>query len=172
MTSHNPQNERIKRQYFAYLKEAKRYSEASVDGIAAALHRFEAYTRYRNFNAFHVEQAMGFKRYLTAQINPRTGRPLSKATLHSTLTGLKNFFHWLAGRPGFRSRLSYSDAEYFNLSGKETRVAKAHRSREGPTLDQVKRVIAHMPNGTEIERRDRALIAFCLLTGARDAAIA
>jgi hypothetical protein len=27
MTKHNPENERIKRQYFAYLKEAKRHSE-------------------------------------------------------------------------------------------------------------------------------------------------
>ena len=40
MTKHNPKNERIKRQYFAYLREAKRQSEASVDAVAAALARF------------------------------------------------------------------------------------------------------------------------------------
>jgi len=130
------------------------------------------YTRYRDFKAFHIEQAMGFKRYLTKQVNARTGQPLSKATLYSILTALKNFFHWLAGRPGFRSRLSYSDTEYFNLSEKETRIAKAHRNRQGPTLDQVRHVIDRMPHGTEIELRDRALIAFALLTGARDSASA
>ena len=30
-TRHNPANERIKREYFTYLKEANRQSEASVD---------------------------------------------------------------------------------------------------------------------------------------------
>jgi integrase len=39
-------------------------------------------------------------------------------------------------------------------------------------LEQVKHVINTMPAGTEIERRNRALIAFTLLTGARDRAIA
>lgn len=172
MTIHNPKNERIKRQYFAYLREARRYSEASVDSMAAALHRFEGYTRYRDFKAFHIEQAIGFKRHFAEQTNARTGHPLSKATLYSTLMALKNFFHWLAGRPGYRSRLRYADAEYFNLSEKETRVAKAHRNPEGPTLEQVLHVIASMPKGSEIELRDRALIAFALLTGARDNAIA
>jgi len=172
MTTHNAQNERIKRQYLAYLKEAKRYGEASLDGVAAALHRFEIYNRFRDFKAFHIEQAIGFKRHLAGLNNARTGRPLSKATLYSTLTALRSFFQWLAGRPGFRSRLSYADAEYFNLSDKETRVAKAYRNQEGPTLDQVKHVIDNMPYGGETELRDRALIAFALLTGARDNAIA
>ncbi len=30
MTKHNAQNERIKRKYFAYLKEVKRYSDESA----------------------------------------------------------------------------------------------------------------------------------------------
>ena len=42
----------------------------------------------------------------------------------------------------------------------------------GPTLEQVKHVIAMMPADSEIQRRDRALVAFTLLTGARDSAIA
>jgi hypothetical protein len=41
MRNHNPANERIKREYFVYLKEAKRQSEASVDAVAAAVARFE-----------------------------------------------------------------------------------------------------------------------------------
>ena len=41
MTTHNANNERIKRQYFAYLKEAKRHSEPTVDAVAKALDRFE-----------------------------------------------------------------------------------------------------------------------------------
>jgi integrase/recombinase XerC len=172
MTNHNARNERIKRKYFAYLKEAMRQSEPTVDASAKALDRFEVYTKYRDFGAFHLEQAIAFKRYLAEQKVQRSGKELSKATLHSTLTQLKRFFQWLTREPGYKSRLRFSEADYFNLSDKETRVATAQREQKVPTLEQIKHVINTMPTNTDIERRDRALIAFTLLTGARDSAIA
>ena len=172
MTKHNAENERIKRQYFAYLKEAKRHSEPTVDAAAKALSRFEEYTRHREFKAFHFEQAVAFKRHLAEQTAQRTGEKLSKATLHAPLKCLREFFFWLAGQPGYKARLQYSDAEYFNLSAKDTRIATAHRDRPVPTLEQMKHVIQAMPANTDIELRNRALVAFALLTGARDAAIA
>ena len=172
MKTHNPQNERIKRAYFTYLAEAKGFSEPTLDGIAKAMNRFESYTKFRDFKAFHIEQAKGFKVSLAAQMSTRTKDRLSKATLYATLSALKRFFVWLAGQPGYRSRISYADAEYFNLSAKETRVAKTHRDERVPTLEQIRHVISIMPAATEIERRDRALIAFTILTGARDGATA
>ena len=172
MTKHNANNERIKRKYFAYLKEAKRHSEPTVDASAKALNRFEVYTKHRDFKTFHLEQAIAFKKHLAEQNGQRSGEKLSKATLHATLTQLKRFFQWLAWQPGYKSRLQYSDAEYFNLSDKDTRIATAQREQKAPTLEQIKHVISAMPIGTEIERRNRALIAFTLLTGARDSAIA
>ena len=60
MRKHHPANERIKRQYFRFLKDAKGHSEATVDAAAMALSRFEAYTRHRDFKAFHFEQAISF----------------------------------------------------------------------------------------------------------------
>ncbi len=172
MKKHSPSNERMKRKYFAYLKEAKRHSEPTVDATAKALSRFEGYTRYRDFKAFHFEQAITFKKHLAEQKGQQSGEKLSKATLHATLTQLKRFFQWLAWQPGYKSRFQYSDAEYFNLSDKDTRVATAQREQKVPTLEQIKHVINTMPDGTDIERRNRALVAFTLLTGARDSAIA
>ena len=172
MATHNADNERIKRRYFVFLKEAKRQSEDSVDAAAKALARFEADTRYRDFKAFHFEQAVAFKKHLAEQNSLTSGGKLSKATLHATLAHLKRFFQWLADKPGYKSRLQYSDAEYFNLSEKDSRVATARRERPAPTLEQVKHVIALMPDSTDIERRNRALVAFTLMTGARDSALA
>jgi len=172
MKTHNPQNERIKRAYFTYLAEAKGFSEATLDGVAKALNRFETYTKFRDFKTFRIEQAKGFKVHLADQRSLRFKERLSKATLYATLNALKQFFSWLAGQPGYKSRISYSDADYFNLSAKETRIAKAHRDARVPTLEQIRHVIQTMPASTEIERRDRALIAFTILTGARDGAIA
>jgi integrase len=172
MTKHNAGNERIKRNYFVYLKEAERQSESTVDECAKALDRFEVYTGHRDFGAFHREQAIAFKEHLAKQKAQRSGRELSKATLHATLTKLKRFFQWLAREPGYKSRIRYSDAEYFNLSDKDTRIATARREPQFPTLEQVQHVISSMPASTDIEQRDRALVAFTLLTGARDRAIA
>jgi integrase len=172
MKTHHPANERIKRDYFTFLKEARRYSETSLDGVAAALHRFEVYTKFRDFKAFHIQQAVAFKAHLAEQLSAKTGERLSKASLYATLRALKAFFIWLAGQPGYRSRLAYADAEYFNLSEKDTRVAKARREQQIPTLEQIRHVLEVMPSNTEIERRDRALVAFILLTGARDGAAA
>ena len=172
MPTHNANNERTKRRYFAYLREAKRHSEPTVDAVAKALARFESDTKFRDFKSFHFEQAIAFKRRLTEQKSLKTGERLSKSTLHATLANLKAFFQWLAGQPGFKSRLKYSDAEYFNLSEKDVRIAKAKRDQIGPTLAQAKHVISLMPCVTSIELRDRAILAFTLLTGARDSAIA
>lgn len=172
MTNYNANNERIKHRYFSYLKEAMRHSELTVDAVAKALSRFEDYTKRLDFKKFRLEQAVGFKNHLTKQRNKQTGGKLSKATLHSTLSNLKKFFHWLAGQPGYKSRLQYSDADYFNISDKDKRIATARREQKAPTLEQVKHVISNMPWDTEIEQRNRTLIAFTLLTGARDSAIA
>jgi integrase/recombinase XerD len=169
---YDPDNERIKRKYFTYLKEAMRQNETSLDAAAKALNRFEQYTRFRNFKSFHHKQAISFKNNLAKTRNQKTGKLLSKATLNTTLSHLKRFFHWLAGQPGYKSRIQYSDAEYFNLSKKDARIATAKRERPTPTIEQICHVLGKMPENTELERRNRALIAFVLLTGARDSAVA
>ncbi len=83
MTTHNANNERNKRRYFAYLKEAKRHSESTVDSVAKTLARFEVATKHRDFRKFHSEQAIAFKRRLAEQRNQQTGEKLSKAKSES-----------------------------------------------------------------------------------------
>jgi integrase len=172
MRQHNAENERVKREYLIYLKAAKGLSEASLDTVAKALHRFEVSTKFRSLHKFHVEQAVAFRRQLSETNSCETGKPLSKATVLQTLNALRAFILWLAGQPGYRSRISYSDADYFRLSEKDTRIAKAVRERPVPTVEQIRRALAVMPFATEIERRNRGLIAFTLLTGVRDGALA
>lgn len=171
MTKRNERNERVKRRYFAYLTEAQRYSEKSVDVVAAAIAKFEIYNRYRDFGTFHQEQAIAFKRWLAQQYNNRTKERLSKSTIRSTLAALKSFFHWLASCPGYRSKLTYSDADYFNPSDRDSRIALAQRPRPVPSLQQIQHALNLMPIETVLDRRDRALVAFIALTGCRDRAV-
>lgn len=171
MPKANAQNTRIKREYFHYLKEARRRDEQSIDQVAKALSRFEEATGHRDFKRFHREQAVAFKRLLDTEKNARTGKALARATVHSTLSALREFFLWLAMQPGYKSKIAYADADYFNLSEKDVRIAKATREKRVPTVDQVHHVLATMPAGTDIEKRNRALMALALLTGARGAAL-
>jgi integrase len=168
---HGP-NERIKHHYCEYLAAVKGNGEMSIDAVAKALHVFETYTGFKDFKAFHLQQAIGFKKHLAGQNNRRTKEPLSSATIYSTLAALKAFFQWLSGERGYRSRLSRSDADYFNPSSRDTAIAKARRQRAVPTVDQIRHVVNSMPCGTDLQRRDRALIATAILTGARDNALA
>jgi hypothetical protein len=113
----NPDNERIKRSYLGHLKDARGFSESTLDKAEEAIHRFESYTKFKDFRIFHIEQAKGFKQHLCDQQNPRTKKPLSHGTVYSMLNALKAFFVWLASQPGFKSRISYTDADYFSPSG-------------------------------------------------------
>ena len=171
MTKYSAANERIKREYFAYLKEAKGRDDATIDGVAKSLARFEESTKARDFKRFHREQAKAFKAAPAKAVNVRTGERISKATMNSTLRDLRAFFFWLAHLPGFKTHIAYADADYFNLSDKDVAVARAKREKRVPTLAQVRHILSAMPSTTVLERRDRALIAFAALTGARVAAL-
>jgi integrase len=171
MTKPNAKNERIKRDYVLYLEEAKRRDPTTVDRVLKSIARFEESTRRKDFKSFHRKQAVAFKQKLSLALNARTGEQLSKATVHSILRDLHAFFFWLAHLPGFKSYVAYSDADYFNLSDKDVAIANARREKRVPTLAQVELALAAMPADTALERRNRAVIAFAVVTGARVAAL-
>jgi integrase len=171
-TKFHPENERIKRAYFSWLQDSQGKVASSVDQIAAAIADFEKFTRHQDFKRFHIEQAKAYKASLGKQISKSTGKPLAVATVHSRLMDIKAFFKYLADRSGYKSKISFADCEYFNPSANDTRIAKASRERDYPSLEQIKHVLTKMPATTDFQRRDQAIIATALLTGARDDALA
>lgn len=171
MTKRHSGNERIKRHYLQFLKDAKGRDEASVDAVAQALDEFDSYSSFRDFKKFHIQQARGYKEKLLAATNAQTGRPLAAATIHSRLAALKAFFEWLSREPGYRRTVKFADAAYFNPTDNMTRVATAHRYKECATIRQIETTLSGMPSATDIELRNRAVLAATILTGARDRAL-
>lgn len=168
----NEENERIKRKYFHYLRTAKRRDKATVLKAAQAIQRFEASTGYASFKKFKTEQVVRFRDKLEMEINKATGKPLAKSTIASILAANKDFIFWLADKPGYKSRIGHSDADYFNMDAKGQRVARTVGETPYPSLDMVRHTFDAMPAGTDVQRRDKALIACLMITGARDGAIA
>lgn len=111
-------------------------SPASADQAAAAIALFEASTRWKDFALFHIEQARAFKRELSEQKNATTGKPLAHATRHSRLMALKAAG---SGQVGYR-KIGYSDADYFNPSANDSRIATASREKAAPSIEQVRHI--------------------------------
>jgi len=168
----NEENGRTKRKYAIWKREARRSHSTTVDRALEAINKFEASTGHKAFKAFKFEQAVAFKRVLEDALLPRTGKPLAKATIDGTLRAVKAFFDWLADQPGYRSRISRRDLEYFNLNAKDARVAHAEREVPFPTMEQCKHSFLMMPEANVFDRRDKAIFAFLMLTAARDGAVA
>jgi integrase/recombinase XerD len=167
----NPKNDRAKRDYLIYLQDAQQRSPATVEQVRYAIDRFEAYTRFKDFGTFNKDQARAFKEALLNSKAMRSRKPISIATAHHTLRVIKEFMGWLHSQPGYRRLINTTEIAYLNLTIKDERVARATAPKTCASLEQYRAALLAMPYGTDIERRDRALMALLLLTGMRDAAI-
>lgn len=172
MPRYTEENERIKHDYATYLRHAKGQDDTSIDKAQAAIRRFEESTKFKPFKKFHRQQALDFKAFLDRQKNATTGKPLGFSTVDATLRLVKVFFHWLVSRAGFKRVLTYPDVEYFNNTLKAGRVAHRQREIPYPSMQQVAHAFQAMPFETPFQKRDKALLAFFMLTGARDGAVA
>jgi integrase/recombinase XerD len=168
----NEENERIKRRYLQFLKTAKRKDSSTVLKAAEGILRFEASTGHASFKRFRIEQAVKFQERLNEEVSKATGKPLSKSSIRSILSANKGLFFWLAGESGYKSRIRHSDADYFNMDAKGARVASTSRDTPYPSMEMVRHAFSFMPEMTDINRRNKALFAFLMLTGARDGAVA
>lgn len=167
----NEANERIKRRYLEYRKFAGQLGEASLDKEAAAIERFDMWNARKDYRRFHIEQAMGFRNHLEAEVNPRTGKLLGRSTRDGIMKPLQQFFAWLSGQDGYRSRIRASDSAYFSLSKRDTAIARAANPLPAPSREQSATAFAAMPSASDTDRRDRAVFALLLLTGIRDGAL-
>jgi integrase len=167
----NPKNDRVKREYLVYLKDARQRSAATVDQARHAIDRLEIYTGFKDFGTFNKEQALGFKRALLATKAQRSGKPISTATGYHVLQALKEFLAWLHSRPGYRRRIDPTHIAYLNLTTNEERTARVTSPKSYATLEQYRAALFAMPTVTEVERRDQALLALLLLTAMRDTAV-
>jgi len=171
MIKYNPNNERVKREYYEFQKEANRKSDSTINNIRKAIDRYELFIDFADFRGFRKQKAVAFKKNLNRTKARDSQKPLSKATISSTLRHLKDFFKWLAYQKGFK-KIDIREIEYFNLSEKESREARGKNIKTYPSLEQIRAVLGSMPSDSDLNLRNRALIAFTALTGLRDGAIA
>lgn len=163
-------NELVKREYWRYLKGPGQMSEKSIRSVEQAIGRFDDCMKNEDYRLFTDKLAEQFLHYLETHINQKSGKPLGLKSRYYVLRHVKKFFVWLSSRPGYKSRIDPNDALYLQLPRGEVARALAASTPRYPTLPQV-RLMCGFPVVSEIDRRDRALIAFTALTGIRDLAV-
>jgi integrase len=172
MKKFEPDNERLKLEYQDVLRHGEGLDHKTIDKAMTALRQFEQSTGCKSFKRFNREQAIGFKDWLDTARNSRTGKPLSKATIGSTLRAVREFFRWAGAQQGYKRTIGRSDWRYLKPSRKDARAAQASTPRLVPAVAHVQRAFDAMPCATSQDKRDKALMALLVLTGARIGAIA
>ena len=162
-------NEKIKRRYLEFKAEADGFSSKSILALEKALWKFDDCTLSQDYAKFNKQTALNFKKYLTNHKNEKSKKILSLRSQYHHLRFIKDFFTWLSGEPGYKSRINHSDIMYLQLSKKDRQQATSPGLPKMPTLEQVKSLCS-FPVNNEIDRRDRAMIAFLALSGVRDQA--
>ncbi len=164
------QNEVIKKQFFLYLKEVKGFSKDSVDAYERGILLWQECTENKDFASFGKQQTRAFKDWIKSRTN-RKDEPLSLTYIYNVLRRLKGFFDWLSMQPHYKSKINQVIIEHLSLSKKETRIAIQPNKRQIPSMEEVIKVIETIKIRNAVDQRDRALICFTLLTGARISAI-
>jgi len=170
MSKCNPENERIKCKYFSYEKEANGKSPKTIENMRKAIIRYEEFTKYESFKTFNQKKAVAFKAQLLKTKN-KHGEPLSASTIAHTLRPLQDFFKWVATENGYKKAIRYTCIEYLNLNENDKHRIQPVTLKEYPSEEQIRKVIATMPNDTPVAKRNKALIAFFFATGVRDGAL-
>lgn len=165
----HPKNDRAKREYLIYLRDARQWPPTTVEQVRHAIDRLEDYTGFKDFGTFNKEQARGFKQALVATKGGRSGKPISTTTAHHVLQALKEFQAWLHGQRGYRRRIDPTDIRYLNLTANDERPAHAQPSE----IFHSRPVSSGVVRDAHRERSRAArstLFAFLLIRGMRDAA--
>ena len=164
-------NEVIQRRYLRYKQGADGFSTKSILAVEKAIWKYKEFSKNEDYSLFNDRRAEQFKKYISTTINKKSKKPLGLKSQYHHLRHLREFFSWLSDQPGYKSKISASDARYLQLSKKDRQIATAPSEPKYPTLSQIKQLCS-FPINNDIDQRDRALIALTALTGIRDQALA
>ena len=158
MTRPNIKNEKVKKQFFKWLKESKGYSDSTVNSIERAILIYEDFTKKADFATYKPDKAIEFKKWLHKR--EYKGKTISTSTYCDYLRHISKFFLWLSWQPGYKSKITVDKVDYLKPSEKEERIATQYIPRDFPPLEYVIKLTGSIKANTEIDIRDRAMISF------------
>jgi len=161
----NVENEVLKRKYLRYLREACGSAESTIVAHERNLATYEEFSKYESFGRFSIKKACAFKEWLK---NKRQ----SVAGYGNCLKHLQKFYKWLSMQPGYKSKIVHDAVDYLKLSNKDASIMRSPTIKNYPTLESAIKLAKSIEIKSEVDFRDRAIVAFLTLSGMRDSAVA
>lgn len=147
-------NSIVKRKYLTWLKDSGDYVQSTINSVEKSIWKYEEFTKGADFATFNKGQVKKFKSWLAQQKNNRGKGVISLTTQYHYLRHLKNFFTWLSGQPGYKSRVSVFDANLLKLEKEQAQIATSTKRVKYPSVEYVKELCASIKVENEIDMRD------------------
>ncbi|MDY0029776.1 MAG: site-specific integrase [Pseudobdellovibrionaceae bacterium] len=157
---YNPANERAKYKYRQHLRRIGQRDEKTVLAALRHIRDFEIFMDFAGFEKFNDHIA---DKYVQGMVNAH----LSLSYITDNIRALKDFLNWLERQRGYRSKIDYNHIAYLNISRNQRNTAKATEYQKAYKFDQIIQAIRQMPNETDAERRDKALVSLQALCSLR-----
>ncbi len=157
---YNPINERIKYKYRQHLRRIGQKDEKTVLAALKHIRDFEIFMDFAGFEKFNDHVA---DKYIQGMFKAN----LSLSYITDNIRALKDFLNWLERQRGYRSKISYNHIDYLNISRNQRNTAKATEYQKAYKFEQIIQTIRQMPNKTEKDKRDRAIISLQALCSLR-----
>ena len=160
-------NARMIHKYGDHLRHALGRSDSTISQIMSVIMDYLDFHGGKDLKGFKPKWAIDYKDDLASRLSQSGDGKLSLSTINSRLRHLSAFHAWLADQEGYRSRIRISDASYFSMTANDARAARSKPRRKTPSVELIIEILKALNADTPMQKRDRALIAFILLTGAR-----
>lgn len=156
----NPINERIKYKYRIHLRRVKMRDNKTILAALKHIREYEIFTAFAGFELYSGELA---DKYIQSLFS----RDLSLSFISDNVRCVREFFQWLERQNGYRSKIDYNQIDYLNISRNQQNTAKAVEYQKSYKFDQIIKTIRAMPDKTDKEKRDKAIISLNALCGLR-----
>lgn len=167
-TRYTPANEIVKYRFFEELENSKDGKDPkTVNQFANAVHEFEVANDFRDFKQYNSDWAIQFKDHLNDKRNPQTGQEISKSLYFHYISFVRRFLEWLAENDKAYAKLKRRDIDFLHVTRNDKNKARVVGYQESHEVADVLATIRAMPQDTEIERRNKAMLSLFLLTTPR-----
>lgn len=156
---YNPANERMKYKYRQHLRRIGQKDEKTVLAALKYIRDFEIFMDFSGLEKFNDHVA---DKYIQGMFTA----DLSLSYITDNIRALKDFLHWLERQRGYRSKIDYNHIDYLNISRNQRKTAKATEYQKAYKYEQIMQIIRQMPDKTDKEKRDKAIVslqALCTL---------
>lgn len=131
------------------------YDEKTVKQYKDDIWDYWEKTGFENLKDFNADKAKLYRRSIQG----------SMQTKHQKMNRVAEFFRWIFGKKVTKPDISEA-LKVLQLTNAEKGLLSKHKIRKYPTLDEFNEII-DFPVNNDIDRRDKALLCFLLLSAGR-----